>query len=59
MVFTDVHLGSGSGDSGKDPFPSCSGQLSPQQKALAFLIFDLASCVQPTETSAQPPVRIY
>ena len=55
MVFTDVHLASGSGDSGKEVFPSCSAELSPQQKALAFLIFDLANCVQPTE-SATPPI---
>jgi hypothetical protein len=59
MVFTDVHLASGSGDSGKEPFPSCSGELSPQQKALAFLIFDLANCVQPTESSVPPIPKIY
>jgi hypothetical protein len=55
MVFTDVHVASGTGDSGKEPFPSCSGELSPQQLALAFLIFDLASCVQPTESAPPPP----
>jgi hypothetical protein len=59
MVFTDVHLASGSGDSGKEAFPSCSAELSPQQKALAFLIFDLANCVQPTESSAPPIPKIY
>jgi len=59
MVFTDVHLASGSGDSGKEDFPSCSAELSPQQKALAFLIFDLANCVQPTESSAPPIPKIY
>ncbi|MEY2932836.1 MAG: hypothetical protein RL033_3585, partial [Pseudomonadota bacterium] len=59
MVFTDVHLASGSGDSGKDAFPSCSGELTPQQKALAFLLFDLANCVQPTESSIPPIPKIY
>jgi hypothetical protein len=59
MVFTDVHLASGSGDSGKEVFPSCSAELSPQQKALAFLIFDLANCVQPTESAAPPIPKIY
>lgn len=55
MVFTDVHLSSGSGDSGKGVFPtSCSAELSPQQLALAFLIFDLANCVQTTDEA--PPV---
>lgn len=55
MVFTDVHLAAGSGDSGKSVFPSCSSELSPQQLALTFLIFDLASCVQPSETAPPPP----
>jgi hypothetical protein len=55
MVFTDVHVASGTGDSGKEVFPSCSGELSPQQLALAFLIFDLANCVQPSETAPPPP----
>jgi hypothetical protein len=59
MVFTDVHVASGSGDSGKEVFPSCSTELSPQQKALAFLVFDLANCVRPTETEPPPPIVIY
>ena len=59
MVFTDVHLAAGSGDSGKEVFPSCSDELTPQQQALAFLIFDLANCVQTTETEAPPPPVIY
>jgi hypothetical protein len=60
MVFTDVHLNAaGGGDSGKEVFPSCSTELSPQQKALAFLMFDLANCVQPTDTAAPPVPKIY
>jgi hypothetical protein len=55
MVFTDVHVASGTGDSGKEVFPSCSSELSPQQLALTFLIFDLANCVQPTESAPPPP----
>ena len=58
-VFTDVHLASGSGDSGKNVFPSCAAELSPQQKALAFLIFDLANCVTTTETEPPPPPVVY
>jgi len=58
MVFTDVHVGSASGDSGKEVFPSCAGELSPQQLALAFLIFDLSSCVQPSESAPPPPPPI-
>jgi hypothetical protein len=59
MVFTDVHLASGSGDSGKEVFPSCSTVLSPQQKALAFLIFDLANCVATTDEEPPPVPVIY
>jgi hypothetical protein len=59
MVFTDVHLSSGSGDSAKTIFPSCSSELSPQQLALTFLIFDLANCVQTSQDEPPPPVIIY
>lgn len=59
MVFTDVHVAAGTGDSGKETFPSCSNELSPQQLALAFLIFDLANCVQPTESAPPPRPVIY
>ena len=49
VVFSDMHV---SGDSQSDPgtpFPDdCAGSaLTPQEKALAFMFFDIASCVQP------------
>jgi hypothetical protein len=48
VVFSDMHV-SGTSDTGK-PYPtSCPGNgnldLTPQEKALAFMFFDIASCV--------------
>ena len=53
MVFTDMHV---TGNIGADqsrtdlPFPTgCqSDTLTPQEKALIFLLFDLSSCLNPT-----------
>lgn len=46
VVFTDMHV-SGDGSSPSSPFPSSceNGPMSPQEKALAFMVFDIASCV--------------
>jgi len=48
VVFSDMHVsGDSSSQSGDPGFPSdCSDQpLTPQEKALAFMLFDLASCI--------------
>ena len=60
MVFSDIHVASGSGDTGKQPFPTgCTNpELTPQQAALAFMIFDLSSCVQPETEQIRPPVVV-
>ncbi len=65
VVFTDVHVGTGGGAANppagnKLPFPTdCSTSLtmSPQEKALEFMFFDLSSCVQvDTLTPQMPPI---
>jgi hypothetical protein len=49
VVLSDMHVASGSSSYAGEPFPSgCStGPLTPQEKALAFMFFDIASCVGP------------
>jgi hypothetical protein len=53
VVFSDMHVSSGSTSSSANPYPGtgvggngCStAPLTPQEKALAFMFFDIASCV--------------
>ena len=52
-VFSDLHVGSASGDASNPP-DGCNANapLSPQEKALEFMLFDLSACVI---SDAEPP----
>ncbi|MBX3189541.1 MAG: carboxypeptidase regulatory-like domain-containing protein [Labilithrix sp.] len=55
-VYSDLHLMgiSAGGNSFPDGCPAAGG-LSAQQKALEFMFFDLAGCVQADNTPPEPP----
>jgi hypothetical protein len=59
MVFSDVHVSQGGGTNAAVPFPTRCGaiatDLTPQQKALEFMLFDLSSCAQIETGMPVPP----
>ncbi|RYZ01793.1 MAG: carboxypeptidase regulatory-like domain-containing protein [Myxococcales bacterium] len=62
FIHTDLHVAGNSTSSSDQgtPFPGgCdSGELTPEEKALAFMIFDLSSCVMREDQAPQPPVVV-
>lgn len=57
-VYTDIHVSSGDGSGGTFPSNCTTKGLTPQEKALLFLLMDLAACVQDDSKAptAPPPV---
>jgi hypothetical protein len=49
-MFSDLHVGSNAGDGTAPPGACRGGPLSPQEKALEFMVFDLLGCVIPDST---------
>ncbi|MBX3193141.1 MAG: carboxypeptidase regulatory-like domain-containing protein [Labilithrix sp.] len=63
FVFADMHLYGGDVQDPttalpNDGFPgSCGKDLTPEEKALAFLFFDLAACVQDETKAPSAPIK--
>jgi hypothetical protein len=63
VIFSGLHVGAASqdysrkGTPGNDAVPTgCTiGDLSPQEKALEFMLFDLTTCVVPDSVPPAPP----
>jgi len=58
-VMSDVHASLGGGTLATVPFPTRCGtlgaDLTPQEKALEFMLFDISSCVQKDDQPVMPP----
>jgi hypothetical protein len=59
VVYSDLHVGAASNDyaslSSTVPAGCGNGNLSPQEKALEFMLFDLSACVVPDGSQPIPP----
>lgn len=54
-VYTDIHVSSGDASGGTFPNNCTTTGLTSQEKALLFLLMDLASCIQDDNTAPAPP----
>lgn len=59
VLYSSFHVASGALNGGVPrviPGACNNAAMTPQEKALAFMMFDLTNCVQPDEEIPQPPI---
>jgi hypothetical protein len=54
-VYGGMHISASGGDVDQNFPNACTSALTPQEKVLAFLFFDLASCIQKETDPPAPP----
>src|SRR5262249_10931864 len=54
VVFSDFHVEDSSNSQYAFPTECSNGAMTPQEKLLEFMLFDLASCVQPDKPVCTP-----